>query len=60
MSMLGKLLGGVCALAGVLDISLTVPLVVSKFIEVRGQRLQKQEISGEGVLREYSDTNPVT
>lgn len=54
-TMIGKIVGGVCSLSGVLVIALPVPVIVSNFSRIyhqnqRADKRKAQKVSGRGFL----------
>ena len=60
-TMLGKLIGGVCSLSGVLVIALPVPVIVSNFSRIYHQNQRADKRKAQKVSYEYlnDDTDEV-
>ena len=54
-TMLGKLIGGVCSLSGVLVIALPVPVIVSNFSRIYHQNQRADKRKAQKVRFNYSD-----
>ena len=52
-TMLGKLIGGVCSLSGVLVIALPVPVIVSNFSRIYHQNQRADKRKAQKVSHEY-------